>query len=227
MREKKRKARRFSRTRFIVLLFLVVVGGLLYLFHPAVLTAAGRYLALEGAGKADVVILEGEEMIKEQAVKVGMGLIESGRAHGLVVVYQDSNGERTFGKPTDYASFLSQEIGRLGLKGDQIKVFSVPQEHPITLNEARAVLSRLSGDHIRSAILVSQDFHSRRSYWAYKQVGIPLGIDIISHPYFPRFSLDNWWRNAWGGRNFVGEAVKFLYYVSRGYVPLKSLVMAQ
>jgi hypothetical protein len=225
MRGKNKKGQRLSRAALVALLFLVLAGGLLYSFHPAVLTAAGRYLALEGAGKADVVILEGEEMIKEQAVRVGMGLIESGRAGGLVVVCQNSDGEKAFGKPADYSLFLAQKIGELGLKEDRIKVFSVPQDHPITLNEARVVLSRLSGDKIRSAILVAKDFHSRRSYWAYKKIGTPLGIDIIPHPYFSRFKIDDWWQEGMGGRNFVEESLKFLYYVLRGYIPLKSLVV--
>ena len=224
MRGKNRKGRRLSRAALVALLFLVVAGGLLYFFHPAVLTAAGRYLAPEGSGKADVVILEGEEMIKEQAVKVGMGLIESGRARGLVVVYQNSNEEKPFGKPSDYTLFLIQKIGDLGLKRDQIKVFSVPQDHPITLNEARVVLSHLSDDKIQSAILVTKDFHSRRSYWVYKKVGTPLRIDIIPHPYFSRFKVDGWWQEARGVRNFFEESMKFLYYLLRGYIPLKSLV---
>jgi hypothetical protein len=225
MRGKNRKGRRLSRAALVALLFLVVAGGLLYFFHPAVLTAAGRYLAPEGSGKADVVILEGEEMIKEQAVKVGMGLIESGRARGLVVVYQNSNEEKPFGKPSDYTLFLIQKIGDLGLKRDQIKVFSVPQDHPITLNEARVVLSHLSGDKIQSAILVTKDFHSRRSYWVYKKVGTPLRIDIIPHPYFSRFKVDGWWQEARGVRSFFEESMKFLYYLLRGYIPLKSLVV--
>jgi hypothetical protein len=224
MRGKNTKGRQPSRSALVALLLLVVAGALLYIFHPAVLTAAGRYLAPEGAGKADVVILEGGEFVKEQAVKIGIGLISSGRASGLVVVCQDSENEKAFGKPADYTLFLIQKIGDLGLKKDQIRIFSVPQEHPITLNEARVVLSHLSGDKIQSAILVTEDFHSRRSYWAYKKVGIPLRIDIIPYPYFSRFKIDGWWQQARGVRNFVEESVKFCYYLLRGYVPLKSLV---
>ena len=224
MRGKNTKGGRASRSALVALLFLVVAGVLLYFFHPVVLTAAGRYLAPEGAGKADVVVLEGGELVREQAVKIGMRLISSGRANGLVVVYQESENEKAFGKPADYALFLIQKIGDLGLKKDQIKIISVPQEHPITLSEARVVLSHLSGDKIQSAILVTEGFHSRRSYWVYKEVGIPLRIDIIPYPYFSRFKIDGWWRQAWGVRNFVEESVKFCYYLLRGYVPLKSMV---
>jgi hypothetical protein len=182
-------------------------------------------MAPEGAGRADVVILEGGEFVKEQAVKMGMELISSGRARGLVVVYQDFEDDKAFGKPADYTLFLIQKIGDLGLRKDQIKILPVPEEHPTTLNEARIVLSHLSGDKVQSAILVTEDFHSRRSYWAYKKVGTPLRIDIIPYPYFSRFKVDSWWREARGVRNFFEESGKFFYYLLRGYIPLKGLVV--
>jgi hypothetical protein len=47
----------------------------------------GKYLAPEGKGRADVVILEGSEVIKERTGRVGMELISSGRAKRLAVVY--------------------------------------------------------------------------------------------------------------------------------------------
>ena len=225
MRGRKTKGKRFSKAVLITLLFLAAAGGLLYFCHPAVFAAAGRYLALEGEGSADVVILEGEEMITEEAVKVGVGIVRSGRARGLVIVYQNSDRERPLGKPADYTLFLMQKMGDWGLKSDQMRVFSVPQDHPITLNEARVVLSHLSGDKIQSAILVAKDFHARRSYWAYKKVGTPLGVRMIPHPYFSRFKNDAWWRDSRGVRNFAEEAVKFLGYVLWGHIPLKSLVM--
>jgi hypothetical protein len=102
----------------------------------------------------------------------------------------------------------------------------VPREHPITFHEARLVLSRLSNEKIQSAILVAENFHTRRSYWAYKKIGKNLGIDIIPSPYFGRFKSDSWWQEADGFRSFFGESVKFLYYVFRGHIPIKSLVAA-
>ncbi len=171
-----------------------------------------------------MVILEGSEVIKERTVRVGMELIASGRAKRMAVVYQDSE-ERAFGLPPDYDLFLIQKIGELGLRKDQISVYVVPREHPITLNEARIVLSKLAMDKTAKAIVLSEDFHTRRSYWTYKQVGKALGIDIIPYPHFSRFRTDSWWQKAEGVRGFLGESIKFLYYVLRGYIPAKSLMV--
>jgi len=206
------------------LAFLAVGAVLLFFFYSTVLCAGGRYLAPEGKGKADVVIIEGAGIIKERNVRVGVELISSGRAKRLVVVYQDSD-ERALGLPPDYGRFLIQKISDLGLEKDQISVYTVPQEHPITLNEARIVLSKLAMDKNPKAIVLAEGFHTRRSYWTYKQAGKALGIDVLPYPYFSRFPPDIWWQKAEGIREFLGEGMKFLYYVLRGYIPIQSLVI--
>ena len=136
---------------------------LLSFFYQNILVSAGAYLAPESPGKADVVILEGTELIRDDAVKIGLKLISSGKARQLVVVYQDSENERVFGRPANYNLYLTKELEKLGLKKDQIIVLEVPKEHPITLTEARIVLSDLSKGGIKSAILVVEGFHTRRS----------------------------------------------------------------
>jgi uncharacterized SAM-binding protein YcdF (DUF218 family) len=141
-----------------------------------------------------------------------------------VVVYHHSENERVFGRPANYSLYLTKELEKLGLKKDQIIVLEVPKEHPITLTEARIVLSSLSKGGIKSAILVVEGFHTRRSLWAYRQVGLPLGMEIISCPYFIRYRNENWWQGAYGIREFFNESLKFFYYLVRGYIPVKSLV---
>lgn len=225
MKNEKANDGRVSRAAIFFIAFLAAGAILAYFFYPAILSAGGRYLAPAGTGNADAVILEGTEVIKERTVRTGMGLISAGRAKKLVVVCQDSE-ERPLGLPTDYELFLINKITDLGLSRDLISVLIVPREHPITLHEARLVLSRLSKEKIQSAILVAENFHTRRSYWAYKKTGKDLGIDIIPYPYFGRFKSDSWWQEADGFRNFVGESMKFLYYVFRGHIPIKSLVAA-
>jgi hypothetical protein len=153
-----------------------------------------------------------------------MELISSGRAKRLVVVYQHSE-ERALGLPPDYSLFLIHKISELGLQKDQISVYIVPREHPITLNEAKIVLSKLAKDKTPNAIVLAENFHTRRSYWVYKELGKILGIDIIPYPHFSRFKIDGWWQKDEGVRAFWGEWIKFLYYVVRGYIPIKSLLV--
>ena len=186
--------------------------------------AAGDFLAPTGVGNADVVILEGTKVIREKGVKAGMSLLASQRAQSLVIVYHDAENERIFAWPTNYNSFLSQKLEELGLKKERLRVIEVPDIHPITFTEAQIVLSHLSGQGVKSAILLSEGFHTRRSFWTYKQVGLPMGIKIIPYPYFIKYHNDDWWQKVDGAYAFMNEFLKFIYYLLCGYIPVKSLV---
>ena len=107
----------------------------------------------------------------------------------------------------------------------EIIIIEVPTNHPITLTEARIVLADLSKHRVKSAILVSEGFHTRRSFWAYKQVGLSLGIEIIPFPIFVKYRSEDWWQKAEGLRGFFSEFIKFSYYLIRGYIPVKSLII--
>lgn len=138
-----------TRKGLFAFVFLGAAFVLTGLFYQPILIWMGAYLAPESPGKADVVILEGTELIREDAVKIGLKLLSSGEARRLVVVYQDSENERVFGRPANYSLYLTKELEELGLKKDQINVLEVPKEHPITLTEARIVLSNLSKGGLR------------------------------------------------------------------------------
>jgi len=175
---------RISQNVFFSLILLGLILILLLLFYQTILIGAGRYLAPAGMGKADVVILEGSELVEEDPAKDAVRLISSGRASCLVVVHQNSENGKNFDRPLNYNFLLTQKLENLGLKQNQIKVLEVPSKHPITLTEALIVLPNLSKGGVRSAILMSQGFHTRRSFWTYKQVGSKLDIKIIPYPYF-------------------------------------------
>jgi uncharacterized SAM-binding protein YcdF (DUF218 family) len=210
------------------IIFSVILLGLVILlafYYQTILIAMGRFLALERLGKADVVILEGTELLREEAVRTGLKLLSSGNARRLVVVYQESEDERIFGWPPDYDLFLIRKLKELGLKEDQIIVLRVPKEHPITLTEAQIVLSNISRRGVKSAILLAADFHTRRSYWTYRKVGSPLGIEIIPCAYFTKYRNENWWQKAEGFREFFWESIKFFYYLALGYIPVKSVLV--
>jgi uncharacterized SAM-binding protein YcdF (DUF218 family) len=232
---KKEKARKIERWEIMnkqrlskkVVLSLILCGILvaLILNHQTILTKAGRYLAPEGKGEADIVIIEGGELVKEKAVEVGLAFLASNRVKGIIIVSQQNgkNGEN-FGLP-NYNLLMVNKLESHGIRNSQFRIINVPIEHPITLIEARIVLEKIAQDGIKRAILVAPGFHTRRSYWAYKQVGSSLGLEIIPHPIFIKFKRDNWWQHNQGLREFAGEFLKFFYYLLRGYIPVKSLLV--
>ena len=207
--------------------FLILLGSavVILFFYKSILISAGEFLAPEEAGNADVVILEGSEVIRGKGVEIGMSLLSSKKAHRLVIVYHNSEKEPIFDRPLNYDIFLTKKIEDCGLKKDQVQVIRVPRNHPITLTEAQIVLSHLSRERVKSAILLAEGFHTRRSYWAYKRIGLPLGIKIIPYSYFTVYQSKNWWQETDGVVAFMTESLKFFYYLVRGYIPVKSLLV--
>jgi len=210
-------------------IFSLILSGfvlVLLFLHQTILTGAGRFLSPQGTGNADVVVVEGSEVIREDAIRSGLKLLSSGNALRLVVVYQKAERKRIFAWPSNYSLFLIRELEEVGLRKDQIIVLEVPEEHPVTLTEAQVVLSNLSKSGVRRVILVTEGFHTRRSLWAYKEVGSSLGIEIIPYPYFTRYHSGNWWQQIYGTKDFFEESLKFFYYLLRGYIPIKSLFVS-
>lgn len=214
-----------SRKRIFSLILSGFVLVVLFL-HQTILTGAGKFLSPQGIGNADVVVVEGAEVIRDDAIRSGLKLLSSGNARCLVVVYQKPERRRIFGWPSNYSLFLIRELEEMGLRKDQIIVLEVPEEHPVTLTEAQVVLSNLSKSGARRVILVAEGFHTRRSLWAYKEVGSSLGIEIIPYPYFARYQNENWWQQIDGTKDFFEESLKFFYYLLRGYIPIKSLFVS-
>ena len=200
-------------------LVAVILG---YSFSEALLIRAGKFMAPQGTGTADVAILEGAESAETGAVNVAINLLSSGRASCMVVVlHRLSEDRKLFALDEEYSSLVKKRLRTLGLAEKQFMVVVTPVHHPITLIEATIVLKALSREGAKNAFLLSNGFHTRRSFLVYQYVGRPLAINIIPLAYFNDFQLDNWWRHEEGLREFLSELFKLVYYEIRGYIPAR------
>lgn len=208
--------------RRVFLLLFVLSVILMWTFRDPILLRAGKFLAPEENGAADVAIVEGSEIVQTGGAIEGVKLLLSKRASRLIIVVHGVPEKvKPFGMKEDYPQVVEKELRRLGLKDEQFRVMLTPVQHPVTLTEAKVVLEGLSGEGVRSAILLSPSFHMRRSFLVYRFIAVPLRIKIIPSPYFPDFPLDRWWNHDLGLRDFVSEFSKLVYYKMR-YLPLTS-----
>ncbi len=205
-----------------ICLLICVIIVFVYVFREPILFKAGCFMAPVGDHQADVAILEGSDFISTGIITIGVDLLSSGKVKSLVVVLQNiAPSDRPYGINGNYADIVRQKLKNLGLKEIEFKVIAVPVRNPITLNEAKVVLQGLSKKNIKSAILVSSGFHTRRSYLVYQHVGIPLQIKIFPHASFTTYTLTDWLVEERGVRDFAIELSKLGYYWARGYIPLK------
>ena len=179
-------------------------------------------MAPAGDYKADIAILEGAEFIRTDAITSGIDLLSSSKVKRIIVVLQNiAPAHRPFGINGNYPDIVKQKLKDLGLKETQFQIIVIPIRYPVTLKEAEVALETLSKDNVKSAILLSPGFHTRRSFLAYQYVGIPLQIKIYPSACFTEYQLNNWWNQERGVRDFATESLKLGYYLARGYIPFK------
>ena len=205
-----------------ICLLILLTSIIVYIFRDAILFKAGCFMAPVGDYHADVAIIEGSDFISTGIVMSGVNLLSSGKVKRLVFVLQNiAPTDRPYGINGDYADLIRQKLKNHGLKEIEFTVVKVPVKYPITLNEAKVILQGLSRENVRSAVLMSTGFHTRRSYLAYQHEGLPLQIKIFPYAYFPTYDLSNWRVKSSGVRDFEIEVLKLFYYMVSGYIPFK------
>ena len=206
----------------VIFLFLLLTVILIFSFRRAILMHAGNFMAPQGDYVADVAILEGNSFIDRSLVMTGVNLLSSGKVKRLIVVlFRIAPSHRPFALNEDYPDLVRKEMANHGLKEKDFEIIVTHINHPITLVSAKGVLEKISKENIKSAILLSEGFHTRRSYLVYQHVGNPYHIKIYPSACFNSYNLDNWWRQEGGYRDFALESMKLVYYLGGGYIPLK------
>jgi hypothetical protein len=138
---------------------VLILFGLIS-FHQLILKGAGSFLAPTGKERAEVVVLEGTQVIKKGALNAGIRFLFDGKARSMVVVlHQPSNENQVLALQERYPHLILNELEHVGLEKEKVQVILAPIDgHPITLTEARFVANKLSDHGVRSAILFWKDF---------------------------------------------------------------------
>jgi hypothetical protein len=100
------------------------------------------------------------------------------------------------------------KMARLG----PIEIIPVRDVEPISLNAARDVLRFIARERIRSVVVVSPLFRSRRSALVYSAILGPAGVTVRCEPAHGTRDV-NTWTGTWHGFEDVGEQwLKLQYY---------------
>jgi len=212
-----------KKKRFL-LLSLVLVLAILVWYKPA-LRELGRFLAPQGTGKTEAVVVEGFQTVQDGMMEAALALIREGRAGQVfLILLSYPENERLFAIQQHYPDQLGEELERRGLRKDQYRIWIVPiNDHPITLTEARSVVPWLAQAGVHQAFLLCRGFHTRRSFLVYQNQGDGFGVRFIPYPYFPSYDQDTWWKHTEGMKEFGSQTFKLGYYLGKGYISIFSL----
>jgi hypothetical protein len=197
------------------LIFFVVLI-VIFLLRNQILFSLGSFLVYDTGEvyKADVVILE-EDVNSKEALKYCLDLYGNGFCKEIwAVKIVDTS---TIYSDEEYLSFINSVIESAGYDL-KIKYFIFDVEHPVTLNKSLQILDSLKSKNYSDVILVTNAFHSKRSYKVYEKILPPEGISIQSKVYYSKVRLEDWYKNSYGLRYVFPEYIKYVYYVFKGFI---------
>jgi len=190
---------------------LAFIGLLLvsaaYLLRPFWIPAVGRSLVCnDRLGPADAILVENfdvDYLPFERAAKLqNQGLSER---IFIPISVRENN------QPTSVAEGIVEVMTRIS-RVKNWETIPFHEVEPISLNAAKQIRDFLTAQRIRSVLVVTSEFRSRRSSLVYKSVLTPAGIDVNCVPTTGHNSTATWSRTWHGIQEVVLQLLKLEYY---------------
>jgi hypothetical protein len=210
------RSNRLRTTWTFRLVLLLVIAMMLRLTSGWWTAVIGRSLVCSGAiAKSDAILVENfdsEYLLFERASH----LRQAGFA-GRVLVPVSANPART--EVNDVALGTTELMARIAHLG-AIDVVPIREVEPISLNAAKDVRQFVERAGIRSLLVVTPLFRSRRSALVYSTVLGPAGVSVTCDP-APGLHTTQTWPRSWHGIQDVveqwGKLQYYRWYVLRFY----------
>ncbi|MFZ5642645.1 MAG: YdcF family protein [Bacillota bacterium] len=184
----------------------VIIGAVaVILFTSSLwLSAFGRYLVIdEQPAKSDAIVILGGETVPR--VAKGVELYKDGYG-GLIIM---SGGGRLTSRITE-ADLMRIEAVDLGVSPD---VVVLENKSESTYENAVYVKEIVLNRGIKSVIVVTSNYHTRRSRDIFRKVFNNTGVQIatVSAP-DPKFDPGSWWTNSEGQQKALTELANTVVY---------------
>jgi uncharacterized SAM-binding protein YcdF (DUF218 family) len=161
-----------------------------------------------------IIVLSGSAVYKERIAHAAKLF----RERRLPVIYITNDGERSGWSEAEqrnipYVELEQRELFAAGVPVDSVRV--LPGVVSGTDDEARAMAAETDAAGLRSVLIVTSAYHSRRSLRAFERIfagkGVELGIAPapLTEDSPTRFA---WWLHPAGWRMVAGEYVKSAVY---------------
>jgi uncharacterized SAM-binding protein YcdF (DUF218 family) len=177
--------------------------------------AAGWLLVSDAPPKADaLVVLAGSATYVERARRAAK-LYEEGRAPVVVLTDDGQRGgwDAASERNPLFVERAGEELRRAGVPHGRVEV--VGRVVSGTFDEAGALREYAAARNLRSLIVVTSGYQSRRARWTLRRVfdgsGVRVGVEAVEPgQQTPRAAL--WWLSTLGWELVPGEYAKLIYY---------------
>ena len=181
-----------------------VITAILFLTSGLWLSAYGRFLVVdESPDKCDAIVVLGGENV----TRVGRGVELFREGYGDKIIM--SGGGRLTTKLAE-ADLMLMEARDLGV--DPAAVL-LERESESTYENAVFVKQIVMEKGIKSFLLVTSNYHTRRARQIFSRVFDGTGVRIITvSASDPKFSPDSWWKKGEGQQRALTELANIVVY---------------
>jgi len=184
----------------VFLLLLVALVGVRLVWTPFLILCGSYLVEDDGPRKAGAVVVLGGDAFGERILK-GAQLAAAGYAPVVLVsgpprlVGYDSSDEVQYAEQHGYPASLFREV-------------HLPQQNAdSTRAEARFIGGYLASQGIKSILLVTSNYHTKRAAKLWRLQNPTFGVTVVAAPdHF--FAPDRWWKTRTGQKTFVFEWMK-------------------
>jgi uncharacterized SAM-binding protein YcdF (DUF218 family) len=185
--------------KLLFLIFVVLVVAILYLVRVPLLRFAGEFWIVDDAPESSdvIIVLSGDNYDAVRAARAA-ALFRAAMAPHVVAT---GRSLRSYATTTD---LMKRDLTDHGVPAAAI----IPLTHRAdnTRDEAVAVSEFVASHHWKKILLVTSNYHTRRSEYIYERT-LPPGtqLRVISAPDI-EYDPQSWWRTREGLKIFFHEA---------------------
>jgi uncharacterized SAM-binding protein YcdF (DUF218 family) len=197
-----------SRWACIALVTLVIVTLIAWV-------AAKALIVRSDLARADaIVVLAGAATYLERTDWASQ-LYKEGRAPIIILTNDNVQGGWSVDEQRNpmFVELAVEELRRQGVPAERIE--TIPEIVSSTYEEALRLREYAINHDLRSILIVTSSYHSRRALWTLRRVfegsGIAIGLDAPG-PGVQTPAPATWWWHGSGWQIVPGEYVKIIYY---------------
>lgn len=211
----KQKAKSKRRKRLLRVLVLIIL-----IWPPLAWLAAKSLIVRSDVPHADALVVLGGSSTYLERTRRAAEIFREGRAAKVILTNDGQQGG--WSEPEKRNLFFveraKQELERAGVPSEKIEI--LPKIVSSTFDEAQLIHEYATAQQVKSLLIVTSAYHSRRAMWTLQHTFAGSGITIGSEPASTGQQTPSplsWWLHPQGWRMVAGEYIKLLYYWVKYY----------
>lgn len=207
------KSKRLKR----VLRALVVV---ILIWPPVSWLAAKSLIVRSEVPRADALVVLGGSSTYLERTRRAAEIFREGRASKVILTNDGQKGgwSEEDQRNLFFVERAKQELELAGVPSEKIEI--LPQIVSSTYDEAQLLHEYVTAHQVKSLLIVTSAYHSRRAMWTLRHALAGNGITIGSEPASTGQQTPSplfWWIQPQGWRMVAGEYIKLIYYRVKYY----------